>query len=481
MTDKVESAREAFARQQWGDAYALLAAGGPLEADDLERLAVAAHCRPGRREHPGVGAGAPRVCSCSVIPTGRHGAQRGWPSASCSAATWRRRVAGSLAPRGSSTRQAIDCAARGYLQMPVFLETLGSGDAATAYELADEIVAVARRFDDKDLLALGVLGRGQASLALGETARGMSLLDEVMVAVAIRRGLAHPGGDRLLRGHRGVHGRVRPAAGGRVDRGAQPLVRGPARSRAVPRPVPRAPVAGACRRTASGRRRSPRWSGPGNGCPSRPIPRSGSPCTSRASSTGCGASWPRPSGRTGRPASTGREPAPGVALLRLEEGKVDAAVAAVRRMVEESRGQLTRPTMLAASVEIMLAAGDVDDGSVGRRRARHDRRRTSTHRSCMPWPPTRPVRCSSPRARRPRRSPSLRRACAGWRDLEMPYDAARARVQIGLACRALGDHDAADFEMDAARATFERLGARPDLARVERLLGRGRTRRGRRS
>jgi hypothetical protein len=54
----------------------------------------------------------------------------------------------------------------------------------TAYEVANEIAAIARRFDDHDLLALGVLGRGQASLALGETARGMSLLDEVMVAVA---------------------------------------------------------------------------------------------------------------------------------------------------------------------------------------------------------------------------------------------------------------------------------------------------------
>ena len=70
---------------------------------------------------------------------------------------------------------------------------------------------------------------------------------------------------------------------------------------------------------------------------------------------------------------------------------------------------------------------------------------------------------------------SLRRACAAWRELEMPYDAARARVQIGLACRALGDHDAAEFELDAARATFELLGARPDLARVVRHLGRRRT------
>ena len=65
---------------------------------------------------------------------------------------------------------------------------------------------------------------------------------------------------------------------------------------------------------------------------------------------------------------------------------------------------------------------------------------------------------------------ALRRACVGWRDLEMPYDAARARVQIAARLPLLGDHDAADLELDAARVAFERLGARPDLARVAALL-----------
>ena len=63
----------------------------------------------------------------------------------------------------------------------------------------------------------------------------------------------------------------------------------------------------------------------------------------------------------------------------------------------------------------------------------------------------------------------LRRAGAAWRDLEMPYDAARASVQIARACRALSDHDAADRQLEAALETFERLGARTDLARAGRL------------
>jgi DNA-binding NarL/FixJ family response regulator len=66
----------------------------------------------------------------------------------------------------------------------------------------------------------------------------------------------------------------------------------------------------------------------------------------------------------------------------------------------------------------------------------------------------------------------LRAAWAAWRELGAPYEAARARVGIGLACRALGDQDSAALELDAARAVFEELGAAPDLAGLERLTGR---------
>lgn len=64
---------------------------------------------------------------------------------------------------------------------------------------------------------------------------------------------------------------------------------------------------------------------------------------------------------------------------------------------------------------------------------------------------------------------ALRRACTAWHELEMPYDVARARVQVALACQAQADHDAAGLELDAARATFLRLGAAPDLAMLARL------------
>ena len=56
-----------------------------------------------------------------------------------------------------------------------------------------------------------------------------------------------------------------------------------------------------------------------------------------------------------------------------------------------------------------------------------------------------------------------------WQELGAPYEAARARVLVGLACAALGDADGAALELEAARTVFEELGARPDLSRVDSL------------
>jgi DNA-binding NarL/FixJ family response regulator len=67
---------------------------------------------------------------------------------------------------------------------------------------------------------------------------------------------------------------------------------------------------------------------------------------------------------------------------------------------------------------------------------------------------------------------SLRRAWQAWQELEAPYQVARTRVLVGLACQALEDRDAADLELEAAREVFERLGAVPDVARLDSRTGR---------
>ncbi len=58
-----------------------------------------------------------------------------------------------------------------------------------------------------------------------------------------------------------------------------------------------------------------------------------------------------------------------------------------------------------------------------------------------------------------------------WQELEAPYEAARTRVLVALACAALGDNDTVELELEAARRAFEELGAVQDLARVDGLLG----------
>jgi DNA-binding NarL/FixJ family response regulator len=64
---------------------------------------------------------------------------------------------------------------------------------------------------------------------------------------------------------------------------------------------------------------------------------------------------------------------------------------------------------------------------------------------------------------------TLRQAWAVWRELGVLYEAARVRILIGLACRALGDEDGAEMELDAARSVFQQLGAMPDVLQVEEL------------
>ncbi len=167
----------------------------------------------------------------------------------------------------------------------------------------------------------------------------------------------------------------------------------------------------------------------------------------------------------------GRDPAPGLALLRLAEGNVEAAAAAVRRMVEESRGRLDRPPMLAAAVEVLLAAGDVDGA-----RAAGDELTEIARAPGAPLLLRAMADYASGSVLLAAGDPSaalaaLRRAYSGWRDLQMPYDAARARVQIARSCRAHGDEDAAVLELAAARDAFRGLGAGPDLTRVGALAG----------
>jgi DNA-binding CsgD family transcriptional regulator/tetratricopeptide (TPR) repeat protein len=164
-----------------------------------------------------------------------------------------------------------------------------------------------------------------------------------------------------------------------------------------------------------------------------------------------------------RAAESGRSPYPGLALLRLAQGRCEDAAASIGRVLQEARHRRVRTRVLSAAVEIMLACGNVAA-------ARDAASELDTHAHTLGTPFVRAAAAHAlgavalaegdPTAA----LASCRTALTLWSGLEVPYEAARAQVVIAQACRALGDKDSADLELEAACRTFEQLGAKLDLA-----------------
>ena len=151
----------------------------------------------------------------------------------------------------------------------------------------------------------------------------------------------------------------------------------------------------------------------------------------------------------------GWEPQPGLALLRLAQGDVGAASASIRRALGETSEPARRAGLLPACVEIMLAAGELEEA---RDASRELEEIASSYPSDMLAAMVAQARGAVLLAGGDAWAAlvSLRHACRVWQELGAPYEAARARVLIGLACRELGDRDAGEMELDAARAAFAR-------------------------
>jgi DNA-binding NarL/FixJ family response regulator len=164
----------------------------------------------------------------------------------------------------------------------------------------------------------------------------------------------------------------------------------------------------------------------------------------------------------------GHPPQPGLALLRLAQGRVDAAAAAIRTALDEAQDRIARAKVLVAYVEIVLAADDVAAARIAADELSqiaadlgmpflHAVSAHATGAVLLAEGDTRAALAK------------LRQAWTAWQEIQAPYETARARVLIGLAHRALGDTDTAEMELDAARRVFQQLGAAPEIARVEAL------------
>ncbi|MGV0872400.1 LuxR C-terminal-related transcriptional regulator [Mycolicibacterium sp. XJ879] len=460
----------AFERHAWTDVYECLTdPNEPLTADDLERLAVAAYL---------IGDDEASVHAWEQAYSARVALDEFSQAAECG--FWlaltqllhgnSARAGGWLARVGRLLDDAdVDCAARGYLLIPPALGAWAGGDSATADQLCGEAGRIAARFGDKNLAAIALLGQGQAAVTGGQTARGLALLDEAMVGVTTGEVAPIPAGI--------VYCAVIETCMGAFDlrRATEWTMALVAWCESQPDLVP---YRGQCLVHRSQILQiHGEWSQAAKAAQlacthlaqPTPHPSLGMAAYQRAEIHRLRGEFDDADAAYRQAHEHGRQPLPGLAQLKLAEGRVDAAVAAIRRALDDNQDRYGRPAALAAHVDIMLTIGD--DAA-----ARTSADELAGIAAAIDAPYLHAIAAYADGATLLAEGEAtsalvaLRRAAAGWLELSMPYEAARTRVQTGLACRELGDIDAAAMEFDAARVAFGRLGAQPDLDRLAELV-----------
>jgi DNA-binding CsgD family transcriptional regulator len=479
--DLRERGRGAYRLREWASAYELLAAAdreSPLGPDDLELWVTAAYLTGHDDSGDDLSARACRECAgTDPARAARHATRlaillllRGEAARSGGWLTRARRLLDA---------QGGECAERGYLLVPAAVDHLVAGDAAAAEAASAEAAALGERFGDPDLLALGQLGVGQALVAVGRTTPALALLDEVMVAVTSEE--VSPIFTGIL------YCAVIETCGEAFDlRRAQEWTAALTRwCEAQPDLVP---YRGQCRVHRSEIMLL-------HGAWPDALHEARMACDGLAGHPAAGAAYyqlaevHRLRGEFQRAEESYRRagrwipvPQPGLALMRMAQGQVGAAAAMLRRAldgtvafvalrratrIEPVPPAAVRSRLLAAHVEIMIAAGDLAAARAGADEL-------GTIADHIGAPQLRAMAAHATGAilvagRDPGAAEVLRRAWRAWQDLDAPYEAARVRVLMGLACRQQRDPDSADMEFDAALLVFEQLGALPDANRVRAL------------
>jgi DNA-binding NarL/FixJ family response regulator len=360
-------------------------------------------------------------------------------------------------------RLGEDCVERGYLLLPQGLSRLSQKDAEGACEVARQAAEVGERFGDPNLTSLSRAIEGQAQIELGHREVGLALLDEAMVPASTGRLGPVPTGivycavigccQRIYAIDRAREWSAALAAWCN----AQPELvefNGTCRAHRAEILV----VQGAWQNAMEEIRRATR--------PDTSPRDAASICYQRGELLRLRGDFEAAEESYREASKHGREPQPGLALLRLAQGKAETAAAAIGHVVSATRDPLSRVRYLPAAVEIRLAAGDLEGAAAA---ARDLAEIASATRSEIVDAMAAHARGAVDLAAGAAGDalPSLRLAFATWQRVGAPYIAARIRVVIANALQVLGDEEGAELERDAARAVFEELEAVPDLVRLD--------------
>jgi DNA-binding CsgD family transcriptional regulator len=471
MTDESALARgrALFEQRAWADSYRLLEEAdrnASLEPEDLERLATAGFLIGRDDESEGFRS---RAHQMFVARGDCEGAAR---SACLLAFALMQR--GARAPASGWFARAerlldeahVDCAVRGFLLIPSAIQRIVQGDPSGGHDAFAQAEAIGQRFGDRDLATVACSGRGRALIYLDRIAEGFALLDEAMVSV--------------------VAGEVTPIIAGDIY----------------------CSVLEACQETFD-LRRAYEWTlSLTQWCASQPdLVRYRGECllyraevmqlrgkwndAARDARDACDLLMSRPPAgaafyRIGelhrlrgeyanaeaaytRANEGGKKPQPGLSLLRLAQGDVAAAAASVRGALLDTRTRTARARILAAAVEVLLAAGDPENARAAAAELREMADAIGTpllHAASSHG--TGAVLLNDDDI--PAASSSLNHALETWRDLEMPYEEAHTCVLMAAVCERRGDQDGRRLELNAARRLFRELNATTCLARVVEQL-----------
>jgi DNA-binding CsgD family transcriptional regulator len=466
--------RDAFARERWTAAFAALSTAdrlSPLDAIDLERLAIAASL---------IGEDATGVTARTRAHTkyldhdDRVGAARCafWlaftmlddPHQRAQASGWLTRAERLLADCSTP------CVEEGWLLCAVARKHAATGDLSASLAAFRRAAAVGETFRSADLIALARHGEGRARLGLRDAAGGLAVLDDVMLSVTagevgpIVAGVIYCSVISACYDHfdlRRAHEWTAAFQRWCLARPDVSLFRGHClirRSEVLHLQGAWADaleeVRRACERLAatSGQRDA------------------GAAYYQLAEMHRARGEWDEADRAYRLASQSGRTPYPGLALLRLAQGHAGAAATAIRVALGDARDGRLRVHLLDAAVEILVEAGDLDGAGAA-----------ATELAAMAERAGRPaflraIACEAQGAvvlasGRPADALApLGDARGAWSELQAPYRTARVRVLAGRAARDLGDHEGSRLEFEAALEVFERLGAAADAARLSALL-----------